>query len=214
MEKVNWNDAQAFIAKLNALNDSYRYRLPTEAEWEYAARGGTTGPYYGDLDAIAWYYSGLRGEDTPGGARRPNEYGLYDMLGNVWEWCSDWYGKGYYSVSPAADPQGPASGLRRFIGEGPGTSIRGSPAFPFATSPLLHSGSPSMASVCAGRSFDPLTLFPFPGRPQRSVSGDHFTKFQPMTKSLRVVPENGEIFLSQPAFHNVESNCEQRSVQI
>ena len=115
VEKVNWNDAQAFIAKLNALDDSYRYRLPTEAEWEYAARGGTTGPYYGDLDVIAWYYSNSGGKTHPVGQKQPNEYGLYDMLGNVWEWCSDWYGKGYYSVSPAADPQGPSSGLRRVL---------------------------------------------------------------------------------------------------
>jgi len=110
VERVTWNNAQAFIAKLTALNDGYRYRLPTEAEWEYAARGGTAGPYYGDLDEIAWYRPNSGGKSHPVGQKQPNGYGLYDMLGNVWEWCSDWYGESYYGGSPAADPKGPASG--------------------------------------------------------------------------------------------------------
>ena len=112
---VSWNDALAFVAKLNTLNDGYRYRLPTEAEWEYAARGGTTGLCYGDLDAIGWYDANSAGRTHPVGQKQPNGFGLYDMLGNVWEWCSDWYGEGYYGSSPAADPRGPSTGQNRVL---------------------------------------------------------------------------------------------------
>jgi formylglycine-generating enzyme required for sulfatase activity len=115
VEQVSWNDAQAFIAKLNTPNDGYRYRLPTEAEWEFAARGGTAGPYYGDPDGIAWYDSNSGNKTHTVGQKRPNGYSLYDMLGNVWEWCSDWYGDSYYDGSPAADPKGPSSGQSRVL---------------------------------------------------------------------------------------------------
>jgi len=115
VESVSWDDVQAFIARLNALKDGYRYRLPTEAEWEYAARAGSTGPRYADLDAIAWYEHNSGNESFPGGQKQPNSLGLYDMIGNVWEWCSDWYGPGYYSSSPQKDPQGPASGVHRVL---------------------------------------------------------------------------------------------------
>ena len=80
VEQVSWNDAQAFIVKLNALNDGYRYRLPTEAEWEYAAHGGTAG-HNGNLDAIAWFDSNSGAKTHQVGQKQPNRYGLFDMLG-------------------------------------------------------------------------------------------------------------------------------------
>lgn len=117
--RVSWNDAHAFIAKLNAMNDGYVYRLPSEAEWEYAARAGSVGDP-DDLDAIAWYgntsgkapldalailstdaYNYEQRLDANGntthevGGKRPNGFGLYDMYGNVWEWCEDWYHDSY-----------------------------------------------------------------------------------------------------------------------
>jgi formylglycine-generating enzyme required for sulfatase activity len=89
-EQVSWEDVLAFIARLNARKDGYTYRLPTEAEWEYAARGGTNGDYAGNLDEMAWYEK--NSDDTPHvvGQKRPNARGVYDMHGNVWEWVSDW----------------------------------------------------------------------------------------------------------------------------
>jgi formylglycine-generating enzyme required for sulfatase activity len=113
VEQVSWDDAQAFIAKLNAKNDGYRYRLPTEAEWEYAARAGTTGPYAGDLGAMAWYAPNSGGTTHPVGTKTPNAWGLYDMHGNVMEWVQDWYDG--YSSSAVTDPVGPSSGSARVL---------------------------------------------------------------------------------------------------
>jgi formylglycine-generating enzyme required for sulfatase activity len=111
VEQVSWNDAQEFIAKLNGLGDGYLYRLPTEAEWEYAARAGTTGPYAGDLDAMAWYDQNSGGKTHLVATKAANAWGLYDMLGNVWEWTADWYGD--YPASAVTDPVGPSSGSLR-----------------------------------------------------------------------------------------------------
>jgi len=113
VELVYWNDVQDFIGELNN-QTGMNYRLPTEAEWEYAARAGTTTKWYcGDdescLDDIAWYDDNSGGQTHPVGQKEPNAWGLYDISGNVWEWCSDWYDADYYDISPSTDPQGPAS---------------------------------------------------------------------------------------------------------
>src|SRR5215469_17459981 len=110
VETVSKNDAHDFLAKLNAKNDGYKYRLPTEAEWEYAARAGSTGPRTASLDEIAWYADNSGDETHPVGTKKPNAWGLYDMLGNVREWVEDVYTRDYYGNSPAADPTGPQPG--------------------------------------------------------------------------------------------------------
>ena len=111
VEQVSWDDVQEFIGRLNAAVGEERYRLPTEAEWEYAARAGTTGDRYGNLDAIAWYLDNSGGPTHPVGQKAPNAWGLHDMLGNVWEWTQDWYGD--YPGGEVTDPQGPTSGSLR-----------------------------------------------------------------------------------------------------
>ncbi len=119
VDNVSWNDVQEFITKLNQLSGRY-YRLPTEAEWEYAARGGKQSLGYAyagsdDVDAVAWHSYNSGGKTHPVGTKAPNELGIYDMSGNVMEWCSDWYGNTYYSVSPDTNPQGPSSGVARVL---------------------------------------------------------------------------------------------------
>jgi formylglycine-generating enzyme required for sulfatase activity len=101
---IQWDDCQAFIRRLNELTGK-SYRLPTEAEWEFAARAGTTGDRYGDLESVAWYSDNSGGTPHPVGGKAPNAFGLYDMLGNIFEWCWDWYD--FYTAEPQIDPQGP-----------------------------------------------------------------------------------------------------------
>ena len=112
VESVSWDDIQEFIRRLNEQESGsgYAYRLPTEAEWEYAARAGTTGARYGELDEIAWYWD--NGNSTHRvGRKGANAWGLHDMLGNVWEWTGDRYGE--YPAGEVTDPEGPPSGSRR-----------------------------------------------------------------------------------------------------
>ena len=111
VEMVSWDGAQAFVSKLNAKADGFQYRLPTEAEWEYAARAGTTGAYAGDLDAMAWYTQNSGSMSHPVSKKQANAWGLFDMHGNVWEWTGDWYGA--YSGAQVIDPVGPSSGSDR-----------------------------------------------------------------------------------------------------
>ena len=125
VEQVSWDDCQAFIIELNILTGE-NFRLPTEAEWEYAARGGNKGNGYmysgsNNIDAVAVYRenSGNKGKDSPDygthevKSKQPNELGLYDMSGNVWEWCIDWHRLRYYVNSPSYNPRGPVDGLLR-----------------------------------------------------------------------------------------------------
>ena len=115
VEQVSWNDCQKFIRKLNSLTGQ-NFRLPTEAEWEFACRGGNNSrgyKYSGSnyIDNVAWY-DGNSGDKThPVGTKAPNELGIYDMTGNVWEWCADWYGD--YSSGAQTNPKGPYDGSDR-----------------------------------------------------------------------------------------------------
>jgi formylglycine-generating enzyme required for sulfatase activity len=95
VDDVMWNDAQEFIKKLNAANDGYTYRLPSEAEWEYACRAGTTGDYAGDLNSMAWYHDNSNDKPHPVGKKQPNAWGLYDMHGNAEEWAMDYFHDNY-----------------------------------------------------------------------------------------------------------------------
>ena len=114
VECVDWNDCQEFVSSLNSLTGR-TFRLPTEAEWEYAARGGNQSSHYkysgsDNIGDVAWY----DGNKTHAvGTKSPNELGIYDMSGNVEEWCSDWYGG--YSAGAQTNPQGPSSGSDRVL---------------------------------------------------------------------------------------------------
>ena len=110
VETVSKDDAHEILAGLNAGNDGYRYRLPSEAEWEYAARAGTTGPAGASLDEVAWYGGNSEDETHSVGRKKPNAWGLYDTLGNVREWVEDLFARDFYGNSPLADPTGPQGG--------------------------------------------------------------------------------------------------------
>jgi len=142
VEQVSWYDAVKFCNKLSdaagrarCYNESMwacdlsknGFRLPTEVEWEYACRAGTATLFYTgsvissngytstDLDRAGWYDGNSGTKTHPVGEKVPNAWGLYDMHGNVWEWCNDWYGESYYSSSPTADPPGPSNGSYRVL---------------------------------------------------------------------------------------------------
>ena len=120
VEQVSWEDAVVYCQKLTdrersagRISVQQAYRLPTESEWEYAARAGTTGSRYGELESIAWCLDNRAGETRPVRQKQPNVWGLYDMIGNVLEWCSDWYGD--YPTGLVGNPTGPISGTGRVV---------------------------------------------------------------------------------------------------
>ena len=149
---VSWEEEVAFCRALSALPAERRagrvYRLPTEAEWEYACRAGTTTAYsFGDDESLlgdfAWFNDNSWSQTHPVGQKQPNGWGLYDMHGNVWEWCSDWSGD--YGAVAATDPQGPAQGSRRVLRGGCWNSTAG-----YCPSAHRHLYDPSIPSVFHG----------------------------------------------------------------
>ncbi len=119
VEKVSWEDCQAFIQKMNNQGDG-EFRLPTEAEWEFAARGGVKSQGYtysgaNEPDNVAWFLKNSYARTHHVGEKTPNELGLFDMSGNVWEWCQDWYSNTYYNEISEDNPQGPDTGSLRVI---------------------------------------------------------------------------------------------------
>ncbi|MBF0185500.1 MAG: formylglycine-generating enzyme family protein [Magnetococcales bacterium] len=120
VESVSWEEVREFIGKLNERAATDLYRLPSEAEWEYAARAGTTtSRYWGDgneaLEQHAWFAGNAGKRSRPVGQLQANPWGLYDMLGNVWEWCQDWYSPKSYSNGTVTDPRGPSDGASRVL---------------------------------------------------------------------------------------------------
>ena len=128
VEMVSWDDCQGFLKKLNEKMPGKEFRLPTEAEWEFACRAGSTTEYcFGDdesiLEQYAWYSNNSNSKTHPVGGKKPNAWGLYDMYGNVWEWCNDYYGDKYYESSPAEDPKGADSSDVRVLRGGSGSTF-------------------------------------------------------------------------------------------
>jgi hypothetical protein len=137
VERVSWDDIQLFLAALNDMDPGKDYRLPTEAEWEYAARAGTTGDYGGTgvLDDMGWYYDNSGGTTHPVALKQPNHWGLYDMHGNVREWVQDWYS--YYTADAKTDPTGPETGSSRVVrgGSWSGYAINARSAYRYVSPP-------------------------------------------------------------------------------
>jgi len=149
VEEVSWNDAVEFCKRLSA-KEGKRYRLPTEADWEYACRAGTTTPWcFGDdpasLGEYAWYVGNSDRKTHPVGQKKPNAWGLYDMHGNVSEWCQDRFDGDYYKDSPTDDPTGPNTGSERADRGGSGGDFA-----VFCRSACRSAGSPCFRSLSRG----------------------------------------------------------------
>ncbi len=118
VDNVSWDECQQFVEKLAQLTGK-PFRLPSEAEWEFAARGGVASDFLfagmADIERCGWYVGNSSRVKHPVGQKEPNQLGLYDMTGNVREWCQDYYGPDYYAHSPSLNPQGPNEGSRRII---------------------------------------------------------------------------------------------------
>lgn len=125
VECVDWDDVQAFLERLNEQDPGWSYRLPTEAEWEYAARANATGEWAGSgvLDEMGWYKGNSENRSWPVAQKPANAWGLYDVHGNVWEWVEDWHSYTYYAESPVVDPVGPDTGQFRVMRGGSWRSL-------------------------------------------------------------------------------------------
>ena len=165
VEQVRWSDAVRFCnarSRVEGLQPAYDedtwecafdadgYRLPTEAEWEYACRAGTRTRYwFGDaarkLKDYAWFEDNSGGRPRPVGAKLPNPWGLFDMYGNVWEWCNDFYGVDYYGSSPQQDPTGPDAGDTRVVRGGSWAADAGQ-----CRSAYRYNEAPGYVDVCFG----------------------------------------------------------------
>ncbi len=118
VSRVSWDAVQEFLEIINHMDDEFHYRLPTEAEWEYAARASTRGlrPFaYDEMADYAWFRANSGDKPMPVASLKPNAWGLYDMIGNVWEWVNDSYDAEYYSKSPDVDPKGPKPSFRKVM---------------------------------------------------------------------------------------------------
>ncbi len=178
VERVSWDDCQVFLGRLNAKSSAGggKFHLPTEAQWEYACRAGSTGKYcFGDdgfaLRDYAWFGANSRDTSHPVGGKKSNAWGLYDMHGNVWQWCADCYGSKYGADLPTDDPTGPATGLNHVS--------RGSFWLSFASncrSAARHVGFPGGRGVGfrMARTYDGATLEPKvkPAKPQQTKAGE------------------------------------------
>lgn len=150
VEQISWEEARQFVRKMNAKEKVKVYRLPTEAEWEYAARAGTTtrfhwGEQEQDAGRYAWYGGNAGGQTHPVGQKQPNAWGLYDVAGNVWEWCQDWYDAKYYQHSPKSNPIGPDRGMD-FVVRGGGWHN----AAPLLRSAIRYHDTPNGRSLLTG----------------------------------------------------------------
>lgn len=154
VENITWEDANVFCEKLSQIAKR-RFRLPSEAEWEFACRAGSPGRYcfgndYGLLSQYAWYNYNSQNRTHPVGSLEPNSFGLYDMHGNVWEWCQDWYSLEYYKRSPKLDPKGPSFGKYRVLRGGSWDLNTNNcrSAYRFHHSPEYHSSSIGFRVAC------------------------------------------------------------------
>lgn len=159
VEQVSWEEAAAFCKKAGELSKE-KVRLPTEAEWEYSCRAGTSTLYHSgntteSLTKVSWFNDNSNETTHPVGQKEPNRFGLYDITGNVFGWCADWYGREYYNKSPAVDPCGPETGYTRTARGGDWSSQK-----LFCTSNMRFFGSPDIPDSSGSIGFRIAIEFP------------------------------------------------------